>query len=305
MISGVTKGKQKRPYFVIIYGVEGSGKTGFAASAPEPIFIGTEQGSDQYDVYRFVPAKTHFDLMLQLQRLRTENHEFKSVVLDSADWTEDLVVDEICRRSNVKSIELANGGYGKGWPATTKLWVSDLLPALEGLRSSKGMNIVIICHSKAEKFSDPHHQTEYMRYSLKLYKDTSARLKEAADMVLFLNYETFTKEVGDKSRAFGSAQRIIYTEHRPGFDAKNRYDLPPEISYPKGRGWEVLMSAVSKSTLSADQLLADIEDLKARFDDPELIISVTDTVQKANRNVYTLAEIKSRLSARLKQAENQ
>lgn len=39
------KGKLERPLRVVLYGVEGVGKSSFAAESPNPIFIATEDGT--------------------------------------------------------------------------------------------------------------------------------------------------------------------------------------------------------------------------------------------------------------------
>ena len=52
-------------------------------------------------------------------------------------------------------------------------------------------------------------------------------MREAADAVLFARFETELVNVnGSKPKARGEGNRIMYTESRPGWDAKNRFNLP-------------------------------------------------------------------------------
>jgi len=51
-------------------------------------------------------------------------------------------------------------------------------------------------------------------------------VREAADAVLFARFETELVKTNGKTRAYGEGNRIMYTESRPGWDAKNRFDLP-------------------------------------------------------------------------------
>jgi hypothetical protein len=51
-------------------------------------------------------------------------------------------------------------------------------------------------------------------------------VREAADAVLFARFETELVKTNGKTRAYGEGNRIMYTESRPGWDAKNRFNLP-------------------------------------------------------------------------------
>jgi hypothetical protein len=52
-------------------------------------------------------------------------------------------------------------------------------------------------------------------------------VREAADAVLFAWFETeLVRATGTKAKVRGEGKRIKYTESRPGFDAKNRFNLP-------------------------------------------------------------------------------
>ena len=51
----VTRGKVVRPWRGLLYGVEGVGKSTFAAATPNPVFIGAEDGTDHLDIARFDP----------------------------------------------------------------------------------------------------------------------------------------------------------------------------------------------------------------------------------------------------------
>lgn len=85
------------------------------------------------------------------------------------------------------------------------------------------------------KFEQPDEMGAYDRWELKLGNKTTAKtaalVKEWADMVLFLNYKTFSIAADEKGKKFkgqGGA-RVIYTTHNPAWDAKNRQGLPDEI----------------------------------------------------------------------------
>ena len=49
-LSEVTSGRVDRPPRLVVYGVEGIGKSTFAAGAPNTIFLGPENGTETLDV---------------------------------------------------------------------------------------------------------------------------------------------------------------------------------------------------------------------------------------------------------------
>jgi hypothetical protein len=230
-LAQVKKGRVLLPHFVLIYGVDGVGKTTFAAEAPNPVFIGTEMGFGQLDVARFPTPKNFQEVLATIQLLLNEKHDYKTLVIDSLDWLEPLVFAHVCAKHGWKSIE--DPGYGKGYVEANNAWL-ELIGLLKKLRVK--MNVILIAHAAIRTFTDPEQNAAYDRYQLKLAgqgakTDASALWREAVDNVLFANFEVSTTQAkGErKAKAFGDGSRIIYTERRPAFDAKNRFSLPFEL----------------------------------------------------------------------------
>jgi len=112
LLEQVHTGQRHRPPRLLIYGIEGGGKSTLAADAPKPIFIPTEDGLDQIDCNSFPLARSFDDVMACLTALATEEHDYHTVVIDTADWLERLIFDAVCKRFNATSIEKVDGGYG-------------------------------------------------------------------------------------------------------------------------------------------------------------------------------------------------
>jgi hypothetical protein len=241
LLTSITTGKRRNPAFIIIYGVDGVGKNTMAANAPSPVFIPVEEkGSDHLDVARMRCPQNMGELGQSLATLAKEDHDYKTVVLDSLDFVEPMIWSQVCKEGKVESIEDFGGGYGKGYVRALELWrrlvdvyVRPLLPK---------MNVVMIAHAQIKAFTDPAQPSAYDRYQLKLHEKSAAFLREAADCVLFANFETtVVKEKGDrKGRGVGDGERVLYTERRPAFDAKNRFNLPFEMPLK----WEAFAEAV-------------------------------------------------------------
>ena len=220
----IQKGKIIRPQKVVLYGVEGVGKTTLAAQFPHPVFIDTEGGSGHLDVARF-PVPTSWESLKKMVVAACElplGEPMGTLVLDTADWAERLCAEHICAKANRDGIE--DFGYGKGYTYLEEEFARllDLLSELP----KRGVNVVVTAHAAIRKFEQPDEMGAYDRWELKLEKKTAPLLKEWADALLFLNYETFTvtDDKGKKKAAGG--KRVMYTQHHPCWDAKNRWGLP-------------------------------------------------------------------------------
>jgi hypothetical protein len=223
ILSTISRGKRPRHIFALIYGVDGVGKTTVCSHAPNPIFIGAEKGTEQLDVARFPQTESIGELLSQVRALSTEKHEFKSIVLDSLDWVEPLIWKAVCDEGKVETIEQYAGGYGKGYVRALDLWRT-LLRELAVL--NERMHVLLIGHAQIKSFQDPELPSAYDRYQLKINDKAAALVREAADAVLFARFETELVKTNGKTRAYGEGKRIMYTESRPGWDAKNRFQLP-------------------------------------------------------------------------------
>ena len=148
-------------------------------------------------------------------------------MLDSLDWIEPLIWKAVCDEGKVESIEEYAGGYGKGYVRSLDVW-RVLLRELAILNRS--MHVLMIGHAQIKSFQDPDLATAYDRFELKINSKAAALVREAADAVLFARFETeLVRDGGNgrsKAKVRGDGVRVMYTESRPAFDAKNRFNLP-------------------------------------------------------------------------------
>lgn len=234
MLELIQKGKQKKPPRVVLYGSEGIGKSTWAASAPKPIFIQTEDGLGEIECDKF-PLCTDYETVLeQLRTIYAKDHDYQTVVIDSLDWLEKLIWSEVSRVEKKKSIEEI--GYGKGYKFALNQW-KEVLTAFDYIRNERGMTIILIGHAKIERFEDPESQG-YDRYTLRLHKDADATVREWSDAVLFATRKmrVQTEDLGfNKTRATAKAvgadggDRILRANGSPACVAKNRFNITGEI----------------------------------------------------------------------------
>jgi len=226
----ITKGKRARAQKVVIYGTEGIGKSSLASQFPEPLFIDTEGSTDNMDVARIDKPTSWIMLNNQIAFIKANPTVCKTLVIDTIDWAESLCVDNLCAMHGKKGIE--DFGYGNGY-VYAKEEMGRFLNKLQDLIEI-GINVVLTAHAQIRKFELPDEMGSYDKYELKLGKKTSSQtaplVKEWADLLLFCNYKTYliSQEKSTKKKAQGN-QRVMYTEHNPAWDAKNRHGLPSEL----------------------------------------------------------------------------
>src|SRR4051812_21196242 len=85
-LSSIKRSGAPKPPVIMMYAVHGIGKTTFGACAPKPIFLQTEDGLGSIEADTFGIMKSYSDIMDAIGVLYNEKHDFKTVVLDSADW---------------------------------------------------------------------------------------------------------------------------------------------------------------------------------------------------------------------------
>jgi hypothetical protein len=309
MLARVTRGKVKKPYLLLVYGADGVGKTTLGSGAPNPIFLGPEQGTNTLDVERFPTPKTWDDVKLALKELLTAQHNHKTLVIDSLDWLEPLLHQDICNRYRVNSIEKAAGGYGKGYVEALNGFLG-FKDQLNELREKRGMNIILIAHARIVNFNDPETNVSYERFEIKLQKNSSSMFREYVDAVLFCSFLTTTRKDSDapnaKTRAYGHGQRVIYTERRPAFEAKNRYGLPFMIllSSIAEDSWDIFTKAAEKGEPeSAKDIIGRINTMLESFDEDRRE-KITQSIQLCESNVKQLMGLEFRVITAFKELPN-
>jgi hypothetical protein len=244
------------PQRILISSIQGLGKTTFGATFESAILAQIEDGAGAIDCATFPEQiKTFNDMEAVINALHGQ-HPYKNLVVDSADWLEKIIWKHLIQQqpTNDKGIEvndIEDYGYGKGFSKAMPYW-EYLKSGFESLRVNKGMGIIFLAHTDIKRY-DPPESDPYDRYHIKLHKSAASFIQEWFDIVLFCNYKTriektdvgFGKEV---ARGKGTGERVIYTEERPAFLAKNRWGLPPEIYIGTDRTWSAFHCAMEEAT---------------------------------------------------------
>lgn len=226
-LASISKTKRIRAPKIVICGPGKIGKTTFAAMAPAAVGILTEDGADNVDASAFPLCKSLSEVYEAIGVLLNEEHEFKTLFIDSLDWLEPLLQEHVCQQHGWKSIETP--GYGKGYIEASTEW-RNLLNGLEALRQKRGMGIILIAHDKIKRIEDPLTEG-YDSHVLKLHDRAAALVQEWADVIGYAGYRVFTTKTdagfGQKeTKATTTGERILHVEAHPAHCGGNRFGLP-------------------------------------------------------------------------------
>lgn len=237
---------------IIVYGVQGIGKTSFALQFPGPLRLISVRDSGFQDLQEvgMVPSNCTYvkvDTFSELLQEIKDSDDEETVVIDGLSGVAQFMRDSIlteCYEGPAADRLKAFGSFSEGWRIHGPVWTSKLETQCEYLRS-KGVNIILIGHQTTETSKNTKgHDT--LASVLDMEKWPRAVLTKWAQAVLFLDMDYQTQatkkwkgtvtEAKITDSVDDSVDRIMYTTIHPGHSAKNRLNLPNYI--PMGESAE-------------------------------------------------------------------
>lgn len=229
-----TKGKR-----VVIYGTGGIGKTSLALLAPGPVAffdLDDSLGTLQPEGALVVEGVSNWAALREALASPGWN-DVKTLVIDSVTKAEELCVEHVIetvttdKGARVRNIE--GYGYGKGYRFVYDTFLT-LLSQLES-HVAAGRNVILIAHDCTVMAVNPAGD-DFQRYEPRLQGTDKAsvrlRVKEWADVVLFLGYDIDAKD----GKGRGQGTRTIWPTEQPHCVAKFRSngEIPPPLPYAHG-----------------------------------------------------------------------
>jgi hypothetical protein len=294
----IISGRKYKPINAIVYGPPGVGKSTWAANAPKCLFIHAEE-VDELNVDRLSQVKSWEELEAQLKWILETKPKYESLVLDSMDAFEKLLHKDILKKDPKCNGNLAKalGGYGAGYEYAANEMIRIRDTYIKEIRDQLGWNIIILSHSKKVTASDAVLGFTHDSYEMTLHQKTSNVWSDWVSAIFFASFITYKSEDDNSPKQFaiGAGERVMYTERRPSFTAKNRYDLPPTLPLEFGAFYTAFKAFYDGKEKSADELRQSIIGLMENVADVELKKKIEKSVEEAKNDVTKLKTIQKRM----------
>jgi AAA domain len=218
---------------LLLYGVEGRGKTTLASKFPSSVWLLFEPGLPRgVEVETIAGIDSYEGTLNALRSIYSEPHEYQTLVIDTVDALEPFVHEYVCADQGVRNIEQLS--FGKGYVLADAAW-RKFLGALTAIRTKRNMTVVMVCHATIDRIDDPRAPS-FTSYAPRLHRRARALCMDAADIVGFLAEEmrvvTDDRGFNERVRATSDTRRFLFVEGTPAFSAKNRYGMPAKIAVP-------------------------------------------------------------------------
>jgi hypothetical protein len=230
---------------ILAYGTEGVGKTSFALEFPKPLRVISlnENGFSNLQMVGDVPPECENeepDSFPEFLNLLKNSKDYRTVVIDSLSGLQQLMGNHILRQhySEVSDPQKAFASFSEGYRCHAPFYAEKVCNELT-LLNSKGINTLLIGHSKIEKVKNPSGN-DYDATVIDMESWPRAVFKKWASAILYmtLDLEVMVTKTWKGKPTEGKAKadlesesdRIMYTTKNPSHEAKNLLKLPPYVS---------------------------------------------------------------------------
>lgn len=233
---------------IILYGASGIGKTTLASMAPNPIFLGADDGGRM-----IVNPQTgnrlrgmRINSFLELKEVIAKPELFpegSTMVVDSITAVQklaELYTFQTVKVDNRYPTSMEEYGYGKGYRYLCE--TMRLLIPLFDAHKRRGVNILLLAQDANHRVANLEG-TDYLKAGPELdthgSPNVAGEFAQWVDHIFRITYTSLNVRVAnpkaDKGKVSGDAEHVIHAQGDLHFIAKNRGNgtIPPLISFSK------------------------------------------------------------------------
>lgn len=233
----VNRKVEKRPDVIVIHGVEGVGKSAFAAQFKEATFMMSENETGILKLMEngLVPDCGYFPQFTKWQDVKDATAEVarspdrpKTLVIDTLNGIESLLHAHVCKTSYEGDMTKKGFlSYNEGPKACIPEWRT-WLAQLDAVRAA-GSTVVLLSHTMVGKRKNPEG-TDYDQYVPQMHAETWSATHKFADMIIFMNFFVEVLDPGKKTeKAIGGTKRVYHFESTAAVVAKNRHGIVSKL----------------------------------------------------------------------------
>lgn len=169
----------------MLYGAPKTGKSTFASHIPNALFLPTEEGLNELEVFQY-KIKSWRDVLKLRKELQEKDHGFECLVVDIVDWFYKHCEHYVCGKHGVT--HPSDLEYGKGF----SLVKDEFIRVVNGL-NQLGLGMVFICHAKEKEVKKKN--TTYTSMDTSLGATTNNLICGMCDFIFFAYIDEDGKRV--------------------------------------------------------------------------------------------------------------
>lgn len=250
---GIVAVPQARPPFILLFAPNGHGKTTFVLSSRDPFVLDTENKYNNTSVARYVPsdfndAKDCLNYLLSLDKF-----PYGLLAIDTLDWLEKRIHENICKVYKVKGEPVSNINegtheqlnFGKGSKVAANEFNSHILNLLEEIRNKHNIPIILCAQHAKVPVNNPDAD-KYDILDLRLDKILASFISDRVEAKMFIqcDFDTITRD--KKTVVIPRDRRYLVTRPERGIAAKNSLGLPSNITIGETTGWDDFVAALTQ-----------------------------------------------------------
>jgi len=248
------------PPRLVLYGDEKVGKTSTVAQAPNPLYLGTDDGRRRLGVDGLPIPSTWDEFVGQLEQAVEEapGLGYGSLVTDTLNGIVELCAEHVCQTqfggkwNDTRHGFLAWGG-NQGWGAVSEE-IRRILPLYDQAIDAS-LWVVLIAHSSTQKVRNPI-DGDYDRFAPAMDRRVWARVAQWADVIVRVDYDTTFLEEAGRRRAVTDGTRVLRcgATIADSVGCRVGYELPETIPF----AWESIEEHLGKRTGEITERLREL-----------------------------------------------